>query len=1048
MSFRQRPQLTAEELLQLHSEPGLGLHNPAFALEERPRQASDVLSDSSDDEQDGITFSVGPRAAKEPASHTSVEVETSLSTPADVSARSETDRSPTQPRTSPLAQQRNLSSRGPGSVSPLAVHNVSAGRPDFQPSATPSPDLRGATTATSFTPAEDDASVDAITPHPDEHHEEAFDLVPSVDFGGLAQRRRRQVSESSHGSVRSVPRTLNVQMPGSPAPTPPRPRPFRRSETVAALGVSPALQRRPLRLSDNLLASIASQTAAGGGRMVRQLSETGSAGQASEPRSPVRQLRRTNTAMSLLSQARDTPPTPRRPLRHTENIYTMQAQFSTPPATPGPQRRPQRHTENLHTLRGKVGGGSTSGGDSTPRLPGFRLISASSNDLKGMDSEGNIVLPIDDLQLETLREGEVVTLPHSASLASLATAGRVATVSETTAEKPPDIHEVEETASIGTAESVITQSQAPVSTWSGYSQSEASLLDNFGPQMPPASTQEFKLSQFKNNLAVVGSAMYATFLVMFGLIIFVADIVAPQWEIAEIFTIVQSVVGLVWLIALHFSVRRYLARLAEVAKSTQEGLGALERQLILEPTEVEGEYRVRMPFKQTASEMIRCLYSFSVGRHSGSFYLKIGAACFCFGHLVHLLMLLYKHIDNLVIHGDECSDIVSIVLYSIQPIFSFYQLYITFKYSNIVINHHKTSARFGFMHCIASSLNMWVWSIIKETVDAVAEHGGHGSDEHHYNSSDCQECTVSIALEDATLQYQKCAYNDSIAEVVTNLSGYLYPLTIEFNILIVGVWFIIWQNIGNTKIGQYLTGDVTQVEGATNQSVLQVDCRRANRGMLSGLLIIVLVVVDIIIFFSLTAEDSESALQAAIYMTQSWELFLTALMGILCLLAYHQLMRLDINIHPISFLDDLLLFICMPAFFLYGILILAPTLFPKEGDEPTVVDIMVPIALVIEVIIQTPFLMDSLRRCSNTPEARQAKPGREYVTVLLFCNLAMWLLQTLENQASQDTLCVHFYGNFTWTLLKHATTPLCLFYRFHSSVCLADIWKSAYEPGN
>ena len=46
------------------------------------------------------------------------------------------------------------------------------------------------------------------------------------------------------------------------------------------------------------------------------------------------------------------------------------------------------------------------------------------------------------------------------------------------------------------------------------------------------------------------------------------------------------------------------------------------------------------------------------------------------------------------------------------------------------------------------------------------------------------ECTVSLALEDATIQYQKCAYNDSVSEVVTNLSGYLYPLTIEFNILI------------------------------------------------------------------------------------------------------------------------------------------------------------------------------------------------------------------------------------------------------------------------
>ena len=51
------------------------------------------------------------------------------------------------------------------------------------------------------------------------------------------------------------------------------------------------------------------------------------------------------------------------------------------------------------------------------------------------------------------------------------------------------------------------------------------------------------------------------------------------------------------------------------------------------------------------------------------------------------------------------------------------------------------------------------------------------------------ECTISLALEDATLQYQKCAYNDSVADVVTNLSGYLYPLTIEFNILI-GRWLL------------------------------------------------------------------------------------------------------------------------------------------------------------------------------------------------------------------------------------------------------------------
>ena len=33
----------------------------------------------------------------------------------------------------------------------------------------------------------------------------------------------------------------------------------------------------------------------------------------------------------------------------------------------------------------------------------------------------------------------------------------------------------------------------------------------------------------------------------------------------------------------------------------------------------------------------------------------------------------------------------------------------------------------------------------------------------------------------------------------------------------------------------------------------------------------------------------------------------------------------------------------------------------------------------------------------------------------------------------------------SWTLIVHATVPLTIFYRFHSSVCLAEIWKNAYK---
>lgn len=39
-----------------------------------------------------------------------------------------------------------------------------------------------------------------------------------------------------------------------------------------------------------------------------------------------------------------------------------------------------------------------------------------------------------------------------------------------------------------------------------------------------------------------------------------------------------------------------------------------------------------------------------------------------------------------------------------------------------------------------------------------------------------------------------------------------------------------------------------------------------------------------------------------------------------------------------------------------------------------------------------------------------------------------------------------FYGFILWNILNHVTLPLIMFYRFHSSVCLVDIWNYAYEP--
>jgi len=44
-----------------------------------------------------------------------------------------------------------------------------------------------------------------------------------------------------------------------------------------------------------------------------------------------------------------------------------------------------------------------------------------------------------------------------------------------------------------------------------------------------------------------------------------------------------------------------------------------------------------------------------------------------------------------------------------------------------------------------------------------------------------------------------------------------------------------------------------------------------------------------------------------------------------------------------------------------------------------------------------------------------------------------------------NPLQVAYYDASTWAIIQAFTSPLSIFYRFHSSVCLADIWQEVYH---
>lgn len=100
----------------------------------------------------------------------------------------------------------------------------------------------------------------------------------------------------------------------------------------------------------------------------------------------------------------------------------------------------------------------------------------------------------------------------------------------------------------------------------------------------------------------------------------------------------------------------------------------------------------------------------------------------------------------------------------------------------------------------------------------------------------------------------------------------------------------------------------------------------------------------------------------------------------------------------------------------------------------------------LQTSLQTLFVLNaSWRRCKGAKQNRQ-KPGRQIVTFLLVANMSMWFINTMiKGHAAFRPSHLDFYGLWAWTVITHVSMPLAIFYRFHSTICLFEIWKSAYK---
>ena len=286
-----------------------------------------------------------------------------------------------------------------------------------------------------------------------------------------------------------------------------------------------------------------------------------------------------------------------------------------------------------------------------------------------------------------------------------------------------------------------------------------------------------------------------------------------------------------------------------------------------------------------------------------------------------------------------------------------------------------------------------------------------------------------------------CHFAETLAQ---KASPFLYPCTIEYSLIAAAVVYKMYCSVG--RISRHIISDDTLDVHDSADGVTNTDCSKANKGLFLGLFIAILTLISISCFFVFGSKPDGSFTASLIfYATEITLLFLACSLVIAGFFKLQQL-RFSSLADDNCTLDDRLLVVSLFGLFAFNVFLVVSSV--ANIDESGLIGILSLVSAVlafIQAAKQTVFILDALRRRAITERQARRKPGRTLVTFLLLCNLSLWVVNTFEvKKAEAVDMHVRYYGNLPWSIITHACVPMLIFFRFHSTVCLSDIWVHAY----
>ncbi|XP_050561574.1 proton channel OtopLc isoform X1 [Spodoptera frugiperda] len=586
---------------------------------------------------------------------------------------------------------------------------------------------------------------------------------------------------------------------------------------------------------------------------------------------------------------------------------------------------------------------------------------------------------------------------------------------------------------------------------------------------PSAAIQHMHVISASDALATTLSALYGKLLVVMGIAFPMAEVISTYIppSFYEGFYLYLYIGSMVFLLYMYAALARDRSKSSApdttvVAKSDSSSSPS-ESDSCSSRTERSTATAAHIPPQLAAKRLSLGFALASRTHHYGSFYLRMGAVAFGIGSMIYsgLEFGQYWELER----NTNCHNVLLALTPATRMAFIFIQMYFIFLNNEMKVYKHKIVARFGLMHMVGTNLSVWLNVLVQETKHEILtfydpENKTIGLSHRLAFQKAFASLTTDVPPSHPAAAHLRvprglkgphhifeCRRTNIMGSLVQDASPFLFPCTIEYSLICAAILYVMWKNIS-----KYPSKDVAAaivkariLEGLAYKKsphLYSVDCARAHKGLFFGILVLVLTIISLILFFVLVSKKDYATL--AVVEVNVCELALYAMTTFASLAGMVCVRKLKYDGNRNLELDNILLVGAQTGMFIYGTFTIIGGHFTIEKN--TILILITALSSLIQTTCQTMFILDASRRSAKTAEQLRKKPGREIVTFLLVTNLAMWAINTLEkSRAESHPVQLHFYGLWAWTIITHVSMPLAIFYRFHSTVCLCEIWKRAYK---